>query len=255
MEALYQGATGAGYDQGCDSSYQSSTDVLPFIADSSDPFNGGGGEARSPLGTTGEIGGFGFRSGSLPIMVYATDADLRDPDAGYGTPNGCHIDAGSNDVIAAVNDIGARLIGIAVQNNSLGDQMNPLADATNSYADTNGDGVADERLVFQWSGSSGTFRTTVTSAIEDLVNSIQFATISLEIEGDDWGFVTGVTPASYSLDGAANGEQIAFTLDFLGSVAATEQDQYFQMSLNVMGDGATLLDSLDIIVVVPGTSY
>jgi len=256
MEALYQGATGAGYDQGCDSTYQSNTDVLPFIADASDPFAGLGGEARSPLGTTGDIGGFGFRAGSLPIMVYATDAELRDPDAGSPTPNGCHIDAGSNDVIGAVNDIGARLIGISIRDRSMENQMNNLADATNSYADTNGDGVASERLVFHWNGTgAATFSNQVTTAIEDLVNSIQFSTISLEIEGDDWGFVTGVTPENYNLEGAANGEQIAFTLDFLGTIAATEQDQYFQMSLNVMGDGATLLDSLDIIVVVPGTSY
>ena len=43
--------------------------------------------------------------------------------------------------------------------------MNNIAQDTNSYTDTDGDGVADDLLVFQWSGSSSTFRTTITNAI------------------------------------------------------------------------------------------
>ena len=39
MEALYQTLTGRGFDQNCNGSYDGSTDVRPFIADSTDPFN------------------------------------------------------------------------------------------------------------------------------------------------------------------------------------------------------------------------
>jgi hypothetical protein len=35
-------------------------------------------------------------------------------------------------------------------------------------------------------------------------------------------------------------------------VAATDSDQLFQLTLNVVGDGSTLLDTLDIYVLVPG---
>ena len=45
------------------------------------------------------------------------------------------------------------------------------------------------------------------------------------------------------------------THTFLGTVAASDQDQYYNLTLNVYGDGTTLLDSQEIVVVVPGTSY
>jgi len=38
-------------------------------------------------------------------------------------------------------------------------------------------------------------------------------------------------------------------------VAATTEDQLFALTLNVIGDETILLDSQDIIVVVPGTHY
>ena len=106
MEALYQGATGAGYDQDCNGSLTSTTDVPPFLADSSDPFGGSGGEAySSSFAGGGFLGGFGFREYALPVMVFATDYDLRDPDAGYGTPGGCLLDAGHSDVVAAMSAV------------------------------------------------------------------------------------------------------------------------------------------------------
>ena len=253
LEAIYQALTGAGYDQGCDGTFQSNTDGLPFIADPSDPFSGLAGEANNPATPgAGTKGGMGFRAGALPVLVYATDATIRDPDAGYSGPRGCPGDAGSSDVVAAALDAGAYLIGVGTDNSPI-NQMNQLAAATGSYADTDGDGVADDLLVFQYNTS--TFRSTVVSAIEDLVSSVQFSEISLEIEGDEWGFVTGIQPSVVELEGAASGETLTFTLTFLGTVAAAEEDQYYRLTLNVVGDGSTLLDSMDIIVVVPATSY
>jgi hypothetical protein len=38
-------------------------------------------------------------------------------------------------------------------------------------------------------------------------------------------------------------------------VAATTNDQLFDLQLVVLGDDSVALDKLDIIVVVPGTSY
>ena len=40
MEAVYQAASGAGYDQNCNGVFDSSTDVPPFLADPTDPFGG-----------------------------------------------------------------------------------------------------------------------------------------------------------------------------------------------------------------------
>ncbi len=257
MEAIYQAATGTGYDQNCNGSYQSSTDVLPFLASGSDPFGGTGGQAGNASGS-GTVGGMGFRDYALPIIVYATDADMRDPDSPqYSSPNGCPRDAGSTAVTNAVGNLGAFLIGISVNASSGAPktQMDSLAQATGSLADLNGDGVANENLVFTGNGSSSTFRTTITSAIEDLVSSVRFSEINLDIEGDTDGFVVDIEPDTYALSGAVTGEVVDFTLLFRGTVAETEEDQIFQLTLNVMGDGTVLLDSQDIYVVVPGTSY
>jgi hypothetical protein len=38
-------------------------------------------------------------------------------------------------------------------------------------------------------------------------------------------------------------------------VAALSEDQLFRLTLNVLGDQSILLDTLDIIVVVPGTEF
>ena len=97
---------------------------------------------------------------------------------------------------------------------------------------------------------------TITGAIEDLVSSIRFDRVSLDIEGDEWGFVTGVTPEFVEdIDPSGGTEEIDFTLNFRGVVAATTEDQLYRLTLNVIGDGSILLDTLDIIVLVPGSSY
>jgi hypothetical protein len=259
MEALLQGAGGLGYDQNCDRYYDGTTDVQPFLASSADPFGGTGGQSYSSAWTGGgAAGGFGFRDYALPVLVYATDYDLRDPDAGYPTPGGCPTDAGQSDVVAALSALNGYAIGIHVNSYTTTpyNQMLNLAAASGSYADTDADGVSDDPLVFQWSGSNAAFRTTITGAIEDLVSSIRFDRVSLDIEGDEWGFVTGVTPEFVEdIDPSGGTEEIDFTLNFRGVVAATTEDQLYRLTLNVIGDGSILLDTLDIIVLVPGSSY
>ena len=252
MEGLYQSLTGEGYDQDCNGSYASADDVKPFLASSSDPFNGGGGEFYdSSSAGGGTEGGYGFRPYALPIVVYATDNYMRDPSAGYGAPGGCPGDATGADVVSATNALGGYLIGIGANSGTPLPQMRDLATKTGSLADTDGDGAADDLLVFQWTGSSSTLRSTIVSAISDLVESVQFSTVELQVE-DPYGFVTGVSPSSYSLSGAPNGQVIQFTLDFLGAIPAGEEDEIYKLTLNVLGDGTVLLDTLDIYVVVPG---
>ena len=257
MEALYQGMTGEGYDQNCDGNYTGNTDVRPFIASPSDPFGGTGGEAQTGGVGGGDIGGFGFRDYALPILIYATDYDLRDPESSYGSPGGCFQDAGHTDVVNAAVDLGAYLIGIHVGNYTTTprNQMRTLAQETGSYADTDGDGLQDDELVFQWSGSSASLRNTIVDAITALVGSVRFSEISLEVDNDPYGFVVGVSPETYALSDTASGQSVEFTLDFLGAVAATEEDQVYNLTLNVIGDGSVLLDTMDIYVLVPGSSY
>jgi len=257
MEALYQGASGLGYDQNCNGIYDSATDVKPYLVSVDDPFGGGGGQSFSAVSSGGgELGGFGFRDYALPVMVYATDNLLRDPDAGYGTPGGCPIDAGQSDVVDAIAELGGYTVGVMAGGWASTAQMETLAEATGSMADTDGDGVADDLLVFTWTGSSSAFRDTVTNAIEDLINSIRFSKVALEVEGDDWGFVTRIEPEFYdNIDPSSGVDVLDFTLHFRGVIAATTEDQLYALTLNVIGDENIMLDTMDIIVVVPGTSY
>jgi len=258
MEALYQTLTGAGHDLNCNGRYDTSTDVRPFFSSSSDPYGGAGGQNYdSTVPGTGTVGGVGFRDYALPIVVYATDNYMRDPESTNrtynGSPGGCPQDSGRDSVVNAANAIGAKLIGISVSGSTPESQMNDLATATGSLADTDGDGAADDRLVFRWSGSSTTLRDTIVQAITDLVGSIQFDSVSLQVDGDEHGFVVDIEPDEVAVTDSS-GEEVEFTLTFRGAVPAAEEDQVYRLSLNVLGDGSVLLDTLDIYVVVPGNS-
>ncbi len=256
MEAVYQALSGAGYDMNCNNSFDSSKDARPFIASGGDPFNGGGGQNYDAgIPGIGTGGGMGFRPYALPVLVYVTDNYMRDPENGYGSPGGCPGDAGQSDVVAAAGALNSTLIGIAVSGSLPLAQMNSLATRTSSYADTDGDGAADDALVFQWSGSSATLRTTIVDAISDLVDSVQFSEVTLEVAGDEYGFVKSIDPETVTLSSSANGQVLEFDLVFRGAVAAAEADQTYKLTLNVLGDGTVLLDTLDIFVVVPGRTY
>ncbi|MCP4809811.1 MAG: hypothetical protein GY913_25335 [Proteobacteria bacterium] len=252
MEALYQGLVGDGYDQNCNGRYDSSTDVRSYVSYSGDAFSGSESGSETSDSGGGSNGGFGFRDYALPVIVYATDNYLRDPDSSgtsySGSPGGCPLDAGRNDVVAAANDQGAYLIGISTYSSLPTSQMKQLANQTGST-------IGGSELVYSWSGNSSTLRKTITDAIEDLVTSVQFDYVSLQVENDPHGFVTSIDPEQYSLGGAVNGQEIDFKLDFRGVVAATDEDQIFTLTLNIVGDDTVLLDTLDILVLVPGRSY
>ncbi len=260
-EAIYQAATGAGYDQDCDGAYDAQLDVYPFIATATDPFGGSGGESYdSTTPDGGVVGGMGFREYALPVIVLAGDNYLRDPESSNGmyngTPGGCPIDAGMSDAATAFTDLGAYFVGVSVNGTTGYPQMVDFANTIGSLADLDGDGVADEPVVETWSGSSTEFRTTIVNAITQLVSGVRFERVDLSVDGDVYGFVQSIDPEYYEGLGAEDeGKLLTFTLTFRGGVAALTEDQLFRLTLNVLGDQSILLDTLDIIVVVPGTEY
>ncbi|MEQ1564759.1 MAG: hypothetical protein ABMA64_03890 [Myxococcota bacterium] len=253
-EALYQAMSGAGYDQNCNAQYDGGTDVLPFVASTSDPFAGVAGETYDPTTSGGGAGGgMGFRDYALPIVVYATDAKMRNSDDDP-TPGGCPGDADDDAIRITAADLGAYLIGVSVGADGGLAQMEAIAQVTDSYADLDGDGAADDPLVLQWSGASSVFRQNIVTAIDQLVGSVVFDDVTLEVVGDEAGFVVGIEPAVYHPTGAINGELITFDLTFRGSDTPSAEDELHQLTLNVIGDGTVLLDTLDIYVLVPGTT-
>jgi hypothetical protein len=262
MEALYQSLTGAGYDQNCDGIYEPSTDILPFIASATDPFSGSAGGSSSASG--GVIGGLGFREYAKPLIIYITDNYMRDPDEGYESPGGCPHDAGGSDVAAAADTIGATLVGINFS--SWGScpctpAMEALAEATDSAVDTDGDGTADELLVYGWHSSSSELRETIVDAVEAVVSTstdepgpFTFSEVAPVIERDSWGFVTGVTPSSFTgFDPEdTSSPTLRIALDLEGMASATSGTVVYGFALELIGDGDTPLGAVPIEARVPG---
>ncbi len=250
LEALYQAATGVGFDQDCDGWYDSATDVPPFLSASDDIFQGNAPAAYDPSDpSTGLIGGTGVRRYALPVFVYTTDAPLRDPDAGYPAAGACDNAARLQWVIDAMEAMGGKLIGVnAGDMAEVTDDMINLADRTGSLADIDGDGVT-EPLVFSSQGG-GEIVETVVAGIDAFYQTGEFQRVELAIESDTWGFVTDIDPPAYSK--VQPGDTLTFTLTLFGASPAAADDTFYHLDLVVLGDGATRLDEQQILIVVPG---
>jgi len=256
FEALYQAATGRGFDQNCNNALDTSTDVPPFQATVGDAFGGVVAGTYDPnVEGTGELGGMGFREDVLPIVIYATDAELRDPDRGYDVPGDgtCNPGAaGSNAATSALNALGAKTIGIVVSSGGGGPtrQMEDVAEATGSWGDFDGDG--DEELaVLQW--SSGSLSESVADAIESIVDAAIFDEVWLEVEGDDHGLVESIDPERYT--DVPSGEEMPFHIEFTGAVPSEANDRTYAIIFVLkgrVGDVELVLDRFTVHVLVPG---
>ena len=258
IEALYQAATGLGYDQDCDASFDNSDDVLPFLASGVDAFGGAaGGSADETTSGTGTLGGMGFREDVLPIFIYATDARLRDAaDTQFRTPGGCLRDASMADAIGAIAGLNGRTIGIGVQMSSsyyAFGQMQSIASGTGSFGDMDGNGSTEEAVI-RWNGTSSEFRNAVIRAVEGLVGEGTFAEVRLEVAVDEYNMVRDISPDR--IENVESGEDVDFELDLRGEVAAGPNDNTVTIELLLIGvlmngDEVTL-DRLQVYVVVPG---
>lgn len=245
IEAIYQAASGVGFDQDCDNNMDSSTDVPPFIPVASGPGQDAfAGNAAGVYSSSlpGSIGGSGFRAGSVPIIVYTTDAPFRDPDTGDGVPPACSNPAGSSDVASAVAAISGKLIGCGTNSDPIPEMTN-LANATGSLADI-GAG-SPEPLVFQ--GTSGSTVSNVIAGIEALANSGEFD-LTLEVDDEPYDFVTAINPLQYY--DVAVGTTVTFQLSLYPGVPQTNSDQVFIFPLQVIGDGAAVLAEWELVLVV-----
>jgi hypothetical protein len=244
MEALYQAASGQGFDQNCNQVYDPITDVVPFNDHFGDAFGGAVmGAYDSTVPGTGTIGGAGFREGSVPIIVYTTDNDMRDPDRGDEVPPlGCCNPAGSTAVSDSVNAISGKLIAAVANGGPTGQELN-LAQLTGSLADIDADGVIDP-LVFQGSGPAVV--TSIISGIEALANSGEF---DLELLIDDpYGFVGTIYP-SIHVDVPIN-DTVTYQIGIYQAVPSAPHDQVFVLSMQVVADGVSVVGEFDLVLVV-----
>lgn len=244
IEALFQAATGQGFDQDCTNSYYSSTDVRPFIADGMDAFGGNVDGSFSPTVTgTGTRGGAGFRDGSVPIIVYTTDNLMRDSGSGYNTPPGCSNPASAADVAGAIEDIGGKLIAVGTNNTPI-PQMQNLATLTDSVADIDGNGTS-EPLVF--TGSSSATVGFVLDGIEAIAGSGTFD-LKLDIDQDPYTFVASVDPPWHG-DVPVNTE-VVFELTIVPAVTPEASDQVFLFPMQVLTDSGAVLGEWDLVLVL-----
>jgi hypothetical protein len=239
FEAIYQAMTGRGYDQDCDGVYDADTDVLPFVASGDDAFAGaevGTYDASIEGGGTG--GGMGFRADALPVVVYVTDAELRDAgDPLYGTPGGCPADAGHDAVIERAAEMGAMFIGMTTMTEAPLAQMNDLADATASLADLDGDGDADDRLVASILPVGALVGDPLTDLYRLAVVDRTFAEVTFEVASDPGGVVLGFAPPSFTAVPA--GTELSTVMTLAGSFAEPGPDTV-DVEIVLYGDGYLL---------------
>lgn len=265
FEALYQIATGAGVT-----------------------WPGGSVPAFTPEPDGGTIGGVGFREDAFPIVIHVTDATSHVP-ADYASA-GITDAHGRDDVVTAFGTIGARLIAIATRPEAR-PQLVDLALATESHiAPTAGDcftgidgtpqrpqplpdGTEVCPLVFDARENGSGLSDTLVDAVNDLVTSIRLDTVSIRVVDDPHGFIRATIPRSAtpppgaeaptvadldgdsvfdSFVGLTPGTVVSFTiLAFNDAVPRLAEDQVFTVTLQVVGDGITVLDEKQVVVVVP----
>lgn len=255
MEALRQALTGVGYDQGCDGSFDGDDDVPVFAPNPTDVF-GGTGPAAVSGPTAGALGGVGFRSGAVHVLLYVTDNLLRDPDAGMATPGGCPDDAGALDVVAAASALDAWLVAGKAWDYGMGmdAQMDGLATATGSLGDLDGDGV-DEPLVIDMDFSN-VDPSVWTGRVDTALAGIAAATgadglltgVSTSVSDPD-GLVDHLDPVPDPLDSRA-ASSLTLSLRLSGAVAATSEVQTSEVVIELVHDG-NVLDTVRVAVEIP----
>ncbi len=246
-EALFQLATGIGFDLNGDTTRQV-TDSRPFITSPNDAFQGhvtGYFDPDAP--GAGRKGGVGYREGSFPIVVLASDAQFRDPDTGWVLGNAGTQPTGKGATIAALNAIGTHVIGVASGSAPVA-PMTEVAIATGAIADRNGDGIVNEPLVYSVQADGTGLPAAVTDGIVKMLTASEFD-VALQAKNDKWGFLTATMPPG--VDSVHPGETVSFTVTLTGAVASGQEDRIYRFSLQLKGEDGTVLDTQPVVVVVP----
>ncbi len=256
IEALYQAATGFGYDQDCDDNFDGEDDVAPFQSFVGDAFGGTvAGRYDSSVPGTGTLGGNGYREGAVPILVYATDATVRNAFPPYGEgPNGSSdipgcIDANTAMLNAAMGSINAKAIGITARTNDASSAMTEVAQFTDSWLDLDGDGTPDSNERMVYSSNSYDIVDQVMTGIEEFTANVTYD-MTMEYTDDD-AYVVTVDPPSYTAIPAMN--EVQFTLTLSPSPAELEtmfSDTVYVVPTILYGDSEVILAAWDLVFVV-----
>ena len=241
VEALYQVATGIGYDQNCNGLFDPADDVAPFIASSTDAFGGTVPGTYDPtVPGTGSLGGNGFRDGAVPILIYTTDATLRNGQTVNEGPGGCPFDATTWHLPDALSAISAKAIGVAAGTSQPLGAMLDIAMATDSWLDLNDDGTTDSN---EWMVYSSSSYNVVDQVVDSISEFTQNVTYDLEMETDDpAGVIVSIDPVAYYDIPAFNTVTFTVTLQPTPLTASTIfSDTVFIVPTTLLGDGEVIL--------------
>lgn len=207
-------------------------------------------------------GGMCFRPGSLPIFIMATDEKFADTK--YNSTGGDLI-IHSNEAITAMNNINAKFVGIDSSGDSMSD-FNIISEGTGSKDSlgnyfnykiaSNGTGMSDQ----------------IVAGVLNLVNHVQMnvSTRKEHLAGncatkESTDFIKKITPVSATPpENIENfdettfikvlpGTMVTFDIDFENDFCKPEKNQMpvFTARIDVYGDETSLLDSRDVLIIVP----
>ncbi|MCO4769591.1 MAG: hypothetical protein KDA24_06125 [Deltaproteobacteria bacterium] len=257
IEALYQAASGAGYDMDCDGIFDPDTDVQPFVASPTDAFGGNVIGTYNPGVTgTGSLGGNAYRPGAVPILVYSSDATVRNAFPPYGEgpkgsvpPTGCFPDASAPMLSSALSDINAKAIGVAAVTGDPIPAMEMVAQFTDSWLDFNGNGSADAGEWMVYSSGSSAIVDQVVAGIEEFTANV---TYDLEmVATDPDGAIVSVSPSVMYDVPALNTVTFTITLEPTPDAVATMfSDIVYVVPVQLLGDGGVVLAEWDLSFVV-----
>lgn len=247
LEALFQLASGRGFDLNGDGSYQNQ-DARPFVTSPDDAFNGhvtGAFDPDAPAASA--ISGIGFRPGAFRMVVHASDATFRDPESGWTLGNPGTSPTGKAAAIAALNGVGAHVIGIASTSAPV-PVMTEIATATGAVADRDGDGSVDDPLVYSVQADAAGLPEAVTDAIVKMLTASEF-NVFLGLDGDKWHFVHQSFPQGF--DRVHPGEIVTFDVQLLGTISSGTDDRVYKFNIQLVGEDGTILDTHPVVIVVP----
>lgn len=154
-EALLQSMKGTGYDQDCNTRFDSSTDIRPFNSGAGDAYGGAiAGLADSSVPGTGTQNGVGFRGGSKKVVVVFAENSMRDHDYGDDLPTGaCLGSTSQTEAVDAITATGAKFLGVNAYefwdiDSRPQEQLESIANRTASHIDKDGDGAKDDLAVY-----------------------------------------------------------------------------------------------------------
>lgn len=205
-------------------------------------------------------GGMCFRPGSLPIFIMASDESFTDNNYSSSGDPVIH----KPEAIEAMNNINAKFIGI--DSGSSTDDFNAISEGTGSK-----DG-AGNYFNYKISSNGTGMSDQIVEAVLNLVQHVQInvSTRKEHLDGDCAGyqsvdFIKTISPVEAippenveSIDATTfikvlPGTQVVFDVVFENSFCKPEKDQtlVFKSRIDVYGDETTILDSRDVLIIVP----